>query len=702
MRVFFSGLLVFLCSLCITSLGQDLYMLDSIRSKIPYADLDVRSLLYETLAWEFRKSHPDSTIFYANKSIELINKEGLGRNRAQALNFIGVGHHYLGDNVKAFEMFLNAKDEGLAVGDSVQYGHALNNLGRIYLNQGDFLKAYDDFHNALEVFKNIGDEEGEAYAYKSLAELYQTQNNTSKALEMSEKTLKIRSRVKDIDGQISIMAELARIYENLENYDKAFDYYLQAKVKAESVNDAIGIARINLGISQLYYKQRKKAEALIYGQKALRTAETSRNRDLTNQIRLQLSKVLLSNQESIAAKEHLLRVVANSDITMQLPLEKEAYLHLSEISKTEGDVELAFQYFTKYAELNAAWSDAEAARKIERYESRLEIEKKERENEVLRLNQARNKAVIERQKFEKIALIAITGVIGVLMISIWYLGRKRKQVNLKLQHKNEQIAQQANEINKQNAQINIQNGKLKKRNDQLAELNSEKDTLMNIVAHDLKSPLNRIKGITELMGMTKLDGEQRNLVGLLKQISDGSIRLIGDLLDVNAFEGEARKTHIHAVDVHDMLLKKAKSFDTEAKTKDIIICTVGEDSKILVDTDDSYLSRILDNLISNAIKFSGKGKKVMLSALREDDHVLVKVKDEGPGFTEEDKKCLYQKFKKLSAQPTAGETSNGLGLAIVKNLVDRIGGEVSLLSSPGEGREFTIKLFIGQNQPILA
>ena len=139
MKALFTGSLVLLCSLCITLQGQDLQTLDSIRSKIPGADWDERSALYETLAWEFRKSHPDSTIFYASLSIELINNRQLDRNRAQALNFLGVGHHYLGDNVKAFEMFLQARDEGLDVGDSVQYGHALNNLGRVYLNQGDFL-----------------------------------------------------------------------------------------------------------------------------------------------------------------------------------------------------------------------------------------------------------------------------------------------------------------------------------------------------------------------------------------------------------------------------------------------------------------------------------------------------------------------------------------------------------------------------------
>jgi signal transduction histidine kinase len=107
-------------------------------------------------------------------------------------------------------------------------------------------------------------------------------------------------------------------------------------------------------------------------------------------------------------------------------------------------------------------------------------------------------------------------------------------------------------------------------------------------------------------------------------------------------------------------------------------------------TNAGYLTRIIDNLISNAIKFSKRSTRVYVYAsLKEKDFVL-RVKDEGPGFSAQDKELLFQRFKKLSARPTGGETSNGLGLAIVKTLVDRLHGEVELVTEAGKGSEFIV------------
>ena len=113
---------------------------------------------------------------------------------------------------------------------------------------------------------------------------------------------------------------------------------------------------------------------------------------------------------------------------------------------------------------------------------------------------------------------------------------------------------------------------------------------------------------------------------------------------------------------------------------------------INMNTDKSYLSRILDNLISNAIKFSPHGTSMKVEASLENGGIRFSVRDQGPGFSEADKKDLFKKFKKLSARPTGGESSNGLGLAIVKILVDRLGGKIQLNSAQGQGSEFIITI----------
>ncbi|ELR73531.1 hypothetical protein C900_02616 [Fulvivirga imtechensis AK7] len=647
--------------------------------------------VYNALAWEYRKSYPDSTIYYGNQALYLLKELKIEGKKAQSLNYIGIAYHYKGDQVRSFDYYHMAMDEAIQHGDSIQYAHSLNSLGRLFLTQGDFLKSYDYYFTALGIFEELNDQEGLSYSYKSLSDLYQTQNNYAKAQEMSEKAFNIRLATGNVPGQISMLIELAQIQEYNKNYEKAFDYYLQAKVKAESINDGINIASINVGIANLYFAQEKYPESLIFAKKALNLAGDTKNLHLVALIYLQLAKIYYEERDFALAELYFKQALKASEKSREYSLRQEAYYFLSEICKSRGDIACSYENFQHSVKLRQILNDAEAARSIERLESRLEIEKRERENELLKANQARDQAMIDRQRTYNVALIIIVLAVVSLVINLWITSMRRRVDNQKLQRKNDHIAVQREEITQQNRKINQQNKELQKHNKALAELNKEKDTLMNIVAHDLKSPFSRINGIGELLTLSGLNEEQRNYVALLKSIAQSGIDLIRDLLDVNAFEYDRRKPEISKVDLHDLLIEKMKGFYADAKSKYIELKMEGADSPVFIKSDKIYLSRILDNLISNAIKFSDPGKPVILKAGRSDNHVFISIKDFGQGFSDEDKIHIYQKFTKLSAQPTAGESSNGLGLAIVKTLVDRLGAEIELETEVGKGSEFTIK-----------
>jgi signal transduction histidine kinase len=681
-------------------MGQNYERIDSIRVNLEKQNVsDIQRIgLYNRLAWEYRKSEPDSTMFYAQRSIAIVKRNELKKGMAKPLNYIGVGYQYKGNNLKSYEYYNLALEKALSENDSSQYAHALNNLGRLYFTQGDFVKSYDTFFKAVEIFEKIDDLDGLGYCYKSLSELYQTQKSYDKALEMSKKSLEIRLKTNNVRGQISILIEMAGIYEQIKNFNKAFDHFLQAKVKAESIDDKISIANTDLGISQLYYSEGKNDEALIFGLKAERVAEKTNNKELLNQIELQLGKVYFMLTLYNKSVSYLNKVITDSETSKDIGLQRDAYFYLSEIATKRNDIEKSYHYFLKYIELNKALDNAEVARTIERLESRYEIESKSKENEILKAQRDRDEAVIARQQTQNIALTVIVFVVSSLLVSIWIMSRKRRSTNVKLNEKNEEIAAQREEISRQNHHINGQNENLQKRNSDLAQLNLEKDTLMNIVAHDLKSPFNRIKGIAELLNLSGLNEEQKNYNNLLQDISQSGISLIRDLLDVNSFEDDSRKQDITKVDACDVLLEKAKYFYSEAKSKNIEIITNVKDTHAYFYTDGVYLSRILDNLISNAIKFSEPQSKVIVGASKSDEHIEIYIQDSGQGFLEEDKKHLYKKFTKLSARPTAGENSNGLGLAIVKTLVDRLNGKIVLETKVAEGSKFTLIFPINNEQ----
>jgi signal transduction histidine kinase len=221
---------------------------------------------------------------------------------------------------------------------------------------------------------------------------------------------------------------------------------------------------------------------------------------------------------------------------------------------------------------------------------------------------------------------------------------------------------------------------------------------MSIVVHDLKAPLNRIKGLSELIEMeNNLNEHHRKYLAHIKDSTRSGLDLITDLLDVNSLEVN-REVKPSSFDLNAFLEDRVNIFSHQAiaKQSDVHISgNVGSE----ITTDSDYFSRIIDNLLSNAIKFSPKGSIIGINIGESDGHFFVTIKDQGPGFSDTDKKYLFQKFRKLSARPTAGESSNGLGLAIVKILVDRLGGEISLKSDSSNGSEFTVKFPIRVSVP---
>jgi signal transduction histidine kinase len=268
---------------------------------------------------------------------------------------------------------------------------------------------------------------------------------------------------------------------------------------------------------------------------------------------------------------------------------------------------------------------------------------------------------------------------------MWINSRRRRLVNHKLALQNAHIVSQREAISKHNEDLS-------RNNQELSDLNQEKNTLMNIVAHDLKSPLNRISGLASIIEMdTSLSGKQKDYMKLIRESTRSGLDLITDLLDVNALEEVKGAPDKKEVDIAELLDERVKGMQVTANNKGIRV-NLRVDADHKVQTDYNYISRIVDNLLSNAIKFSSKGSEVDVAARVNNNSMILSVKDTGPGFMEEDKPFLFQKFKKLSARPTGGESSNGLGLAIVKTLVDRLKGDIRLETARGKGSEFIITL----------
>jgi len=167
--------------------------------------------------------------------------------------------------------------------------------------------------------------------------------------------------------------------------------------------------------------------------------------------------------------------------------------------------------------------------------------------------------------------------------------------------------------------------------------------------------------------------------------------LVEDLLDVSQIESGKLELNQTALQLDTVLQDAVKRHNQLATPKNTRV-DLAETPAGQVYADPRRLRQVLDNLISNAVKYSPPGSTICLKAERIPDFWKVSVRDQGPGITPEDREKLFQDFARLSARPTGGEKSTGLGLAITRRVVEAHGGRIGVDSTPGQGATFWFTL----------
>lgn len=236
---------------------------------------------------------------------------------------------------------------------------------------------------------------------------------------------------------------------------------------------------------------------------------------------------------------------------------------------------------------------------------------------------------------------------------------------------------------------------LARQNAELRELNREKQEFISIAAHDLVNPLSVIKGLADLLAENadKLSPEDsRSYLRTIAANSTRMHRLVKNLLDANAIESGTLSTTIAEVSVAGVVAQAVDNHRRQSDEKNVSIKINIEATDLVIKSDESLLIQILDNLISNALKFSPAGGIVEVTARKQQSSIFCTIADSGPGISEDAKEKLFGKFNRLSPQITEEEGSTGLGLYIVRKLVRYLRGSVQCESEPGRGSKFIIEL----------
>lgn len=232
---------------------------------------------------------------------------------------------------------------------------------------------------------------------------------------------------------------------------------------------------------------------------------------------------------------------------------------------------------------------------------------------------------------------------------------------------------------------------LEDQNQLLLLLDEQKNEFLGIAAHDLRNPLGVIQGFADLLD-EEIGDEFKVYTGTITRVSSEMLNLLNDFLDISKIEAGKLDLKKEETDYIQVVEKNIKMNSFIAQNKKIKIVHEFEMSEQILSIDRGKIDQVLNNLISNAIKYSYPDTTIIVKVFRESNQIVTQVIDQGQGIPENEVDGIFSLFQKTSIRPTGGENSHGLGLAIVKKIIEGHEGEVGVTSELGKGSVFYFTL----------
>ncbi|TAE30903.1 MAG: sensor histidine kinase [Candidatus Kapaibacterium sp.] len=269
------------------------------------------------------------------------------------------------------------------------------------------------------------------------------------------------------------------------------------------------------------------------------------------------------------------------------------------------------------------------------------------------------------------------------------------QANTVIQQQKEMLEEQTVLVSRTNLELSNANMELRMMNNELEQANNEKNEFLGIAAHDLKNPLAGMRGLVAMLEhshdrLTMKDVEET--AQILSRAIEKMFTIIKNLLDINAIETGNMRLQSEVFDVATVVADVVADYRNRADEKGITLYFDAPFYAMHAIGDSTATMQVIDNIVSNAVKYSPSGRNIWVRVLKSSHGIRVEVQDEGPGLSEDDKKRLFGKFVRLSAQPTGNEHSTGLGLSIVKRMIEGMNGRVWCESELGKGATFLVML----------
>lgn len=563
---------------------------------------------------------------------------------------------------------LTLAEEAYALSTSERYAkgiaYSLRNKGAFSAMLSRYSEALTFSLEAVERFAEMNNLEGKASAFNTLGVVYTDLSDYEKALHYYDEALKLFEEIGDKHGEVTTIMNIGSIYQELGDYNQALGYFLESLSISHVLNSHNIESNALCHIGEVYAAMQKPKQALEYFKKGLAMAQSADLRRAETLILLNLGKTYIALGDPENALSFMMQAIQFSRELGDRRIEAESlscvgalYRGLNDLKKAEqrflqalgiakeiGAKDLEYSYHLELSEIFEALGDLKDA--LEHYKAFHRVKEE----------------VFGEEASKRVRRIAI-----------------EREV---------EKAQREAEL------VRVRNLELAKANKALEEANQLKTELLGIAAHDLKNPLFSIMTFADMLldPQSPMVDKQTQFLSLIKDLANRMHHIINDLLNSMTIESGKVKLNLRPLDLGQLsaLLAAISSVRAEQKGQTL---TSHIENDCIVQADEERLKEIIDNLISNAIKYSPSGKSIDVRVYRKDKYAVFEVRDEGQGFSQAEKEKLFKKFQRLTAKPTGGESSTGLGLAIVKQLVELHGGRVWAESEGcGKGSTFAFEL----------
>ena len=640
------------------------------QSSSPSMQLEVLSALVD----RYKQEAPQKALEYGNRAMKILHDFPSDAIKVNILNGMCWASGLLGKYQDALALGQEAESLAYKLGDNQKLAVTFGSIANIYLYLSDFHKALTYALKGKTISETMGYKKGNVSALVSIARVYRNLQEYEKSLDNYEKALEISDQLGNKGDVASIFSNMANVYWNLKQYSKALDYYSQGLKIMKNLGNEMGIAQILYNIACVYSETGKYDQALENDMKALTLFEKLGNQ---GQIAFTLGSIgrdygnLRQNSQALDYLTRALKIALQLQIKDTIRWIYREYTHIYE---SIGDYQNAFLYHKKFKETNDEILNEDINRRIAHLQVIYEVEKKEKENQLLKKNNHiqelelnQQKLDLDRQRLLKnfLALVSLLILIIALVIFNRYQTRK----------KTEQI-------------LRISEQKLKRMND-------AKDKLFTIIAHDLGSPLNslllsasHLKDHFTSLDETDVHGFIQNIYKQTRDMAD----LLENLLQWAMAQIGKIKHNPAILDMHLLAKEALLPMQNIANNKSIQLSMhVSENTQAWADK--HMMKAVIRNLLSNAIKYTYPGGEIKISASNNnndhDNYLQITVSDNGTGIPQERVAHLFQEEIYESTRGTSHEKGTGLGLILCKEFVEKNGGQIWVESHLQKGSHFS-------------